>query len=182
MHHLPLRHKFDRLPTSTLTHAEAALLYYSAVYQYVVRFYHHILRYKGKKKGDCSPCLYFSYVLIICQSAVFCSGVSTVHLSKSSRSSGVISIISPSAKNCAMVMPNALHNASNVTMLRCCHGGRCWILCSAISLPLWRFCNLTNRVAPAIRSAFDGCPQNHLTSSIYSITTFGDAVRANGWK
>jgi hypothetical protein len=50
MHHLPLRHKFDRLPTSTLTHAEAALLYYSAVYQQVVLFYHHILRYKGKKR------------------------------------------------------------------------------------------------------------------------------------
>ena len=48
--------------------------------------------------------------------ASFCSGVRTIQLSNTSSSSGVTSIILPSAKNCASVIPKAVHIASRVGM------------------------------------------------------------------
>ena len=79
----------------------------------------HIIIQRLKKRLWCkfhSPFRYYLELIvrIICIIAFFCSTVRLTHAAKSSLISGVISIISPSAKNCDTVIPNPLQIASNV--------------------------------------------------------------------
>ena len=60
---------------------------------------------------------YFPFIaLIICITAAFCSVLRFTQPSNNSFNSGVISTISPSAKNCDKVIPNPLQIACKVLM------------------------------------------------------------------